>query len=290
MNDTPSDHFSAHVGQANFDALVLKQSYSVPVLADFWAAWCGPCKVLMPLLAKIAQDYQGKFFLAKIDTDNEKELATRYAIRSLPTVKIFKQGQVVGEFMGAQPEPAIHALLARHIPRASDVLITQALAAQTQGDVPQALALLNRAVETDPDSDRPKLQLAQLLFESQRYDEGEKILQRLSIAGRSDPQTQGLLARLEFVRLAAGSPAQQELENAIAANSNDHDARYALAARLMVAGDYEPALAHLLEIVRRNRKFRDDAARKAILAAFNILGGQNEMVIKYRKQLSLALN
>ena len=174
MNDTPSDHFSAHVGQADFDALVLKQSYSVPVLADFWAAWCGPCKVLMPLLAKIAQEYQGKFFLAKIDTDKEKDLATRYAIRSLPTVKIFKQGQVVDEFMGAQPEPAIRTILDRHIPRASDVLITQALAAQTQGDTPQALALLTRAVETDPDSDRPKLQLAQLLFESQRYDEGEK--------------------------------------------------------------------------------------------------------------------
>ena len=290
MNDTHSNHFSADISQGNFDTLVLKQSYGVPVLADFWAAWCGPCKILMPLLAKIAQEYQGKFFLAKIDTDKEKELASRYGIRSLPTVKIFKQGQVVDEFMGAQSEPALRAIIDRHILRDSDILITQALAAQAQGDTPQALALLTRAVDADPNSDRPKLQLAKLLFETQRYDEGEKILQRLSSAGRSDQDAQALLARLEFVRLAADSPTQQELENTIRSHPQDHAARYALAARLILAGNYEQALEHLLEIVQRDRKFRDDAARKAILAAFNMLGGHNDIVIKYRKRLSLALN
>ena len=289
MSD-PLTPYNSAVGQADFDRLVLQQSHTRPVLADFWAAWCGPCKILMPLLAKLADDYQGKFFLAKIDTDKEPALATQYGIRSLPTVKVFKDGLVVDEFMGAQPERAIRDILDRHILRASDALIAQAMQVQGRGDAAQALDLLTRAVETDPDRDRPKLHLARLLFESGRTEDGEKILQGLSPAGRTDPEVVALRAKLEFVRLAAVSRSPEELEKAIAANPKDQEARYLLAAWRVLEGAYEPALDQLLEIVRRERTFRDDAARKAVLAIFNILGGQGELVARYRKQLSLALN
>ncbi len=289
MSD-PLTPYCSDVGQADFDHLVLQQSHTRPVLADFWAAWCGPCKILMPLLAKLADDYQGKFFLAKIDTDKEQALATQYGIRSLPTVKVFKDGLVVDEFMGAQPERALRDILDRHILRASDALIAQAMQAQGRGDAAQALGLLTRAVETDPDRDRPKLHLARLLFESGRTEDGEKTLQSLSPAGRADPEVVALRAKLEFVRLAAVSRSPEELEKAIAANPKDYEARYLLAAWRVLEGAYEPALDQLLEIVRRERKFRDDAARKAVLAIFNILGGQGEIVTRYRKRLSMALN
>ena len=289
MNDPHPSH-SRVVGQADFPSLVLQQSHDRPVLADFWAAWCGPCKVLMPLLSRLADDYQGKFFLAKIDTDQEKALAAQYGIRSLPTVKVFKDGLVVDEFMGAQPEPAIRQILDRHIQRPSDALIAEAMAAQGRGDAAAALTLLTQAVATDPDRDRPKLHLARWLFESERIEEGEKILEGLSPAGRSDPEAVALRAKLEFVRLASHSRPPEALEKAIALNPQDLDARYQLAARRVLQGAYEPALEQLLEIVRRDRKFRDDAARKAVLAVFNILGAQGELVTRYRKQLSMALN
>ena len=289
MSDPNPIHSSA-VSQADFDRLVLQQSHTRPVVADFWAAWCGPCKMLMPLLTKLADDYQGKFFLAKIDTDKEKALATQYGIRSLPTVKVFKDGLVVDEFMGAQPERTLRDILDRHILRPSDSLIAEAMQAQARGDAALALALLTRAAQTDPDRDRPKLHLARLLFESGRADDGEKILQDLSPAGRADPEVVALRAKLDFVRLANAGRSAEELEKVIAANPKDNEARYLLAAWRVLQGSHEAALDQLLEIVRRDRKFRDDAARKAVLAVFNILGGQGEIVSRYRKQLSMALN
>ena len=281
---------SADIGQPDFDQQVLQRSHTLPVVADFWAPWCGPCKTLMPLLARLASDYQGKFFLARINTDQEQELATRHAIRSLPTVKIFRHGLVVDEFMGAQPERAIREILDRHIPRESDALVDQAEAAWTAGNREQALTILTRAMDIDPDRDRPRLRMAKLMLESGRYDEGEKLLRSLSPAGRSGPEATAQLARLEFLRSAADSRPQTELEQTLAANPRDPETRYQLAARYVVAGKYEQALDQLLEIVRHDRRFRDDAGRKAILAIFNILGGQGELVARYRKLLSLALN
>lgn len=286
----PPDSHSRTVTQADFDRLVLQESHHRPVVADFWAAWCGPCKMLMPVLSRLAETYQGKFFLAKIDTDKEQALATQYGIRSLPTVKVFKNGMVVDEFMGAQPERTLRDILDRHIPRPSDGLIAQALEALQGGDRDSAGDLLAQAVQADPGQDRPKLHLAGLLFESGRIDEAEKLLQEMSPAGRNDTEVVALRAKLEFMRIShAGRPAG-ELEKTLAAHPGDHEARYQLAAWQVVQGDYEPALAQLLEIIRRDRKFRDDAARKAVLAIFNILGGQGELVSHYRKQLSLALN
>ena len=129
---SPSPHI-ADVTQQTFESLVLAKSREIPVLADFWAAWCGPCKQLMPVLAKLADEYGGKFFLAKINSDTEQPLAARYGVKSLPTVKLFRNGQVVEEFMGAQPEKTIRALLDRHIPRESDTLVYNAMLAARSG-------------------------------------------------------------------------------------------------------------------------------------------------------------
>src|SRR4030065_277949 len=180
---SPSPHI-ADVNQQTFESLVLAKSREIPVLADFWAAWCGPCKQLMPVLAKLADEYDGKFFLAKINSDTEQPLAARYGVKSLPTVKLFRNGQVVEEFMGAQPEKAIRALLDRHIPRASDTLVDNALQVLRAGQPDQALAILQQAVKTDPGNDRAKLELARLHAQLGHAAEAETKLAALSVEGR----------------------------------------------------------------------------------------------------------
>lgn len=278
----------ADVTEQSFEAEVLARSHQMPVLADFWAAWCGPCQALMPVLARLAEEYQGRFFLAKINSDDQQPLAARYGVRSLPTVKLFRNGQVVDEFMGAQPEKTIRALLDRHIPRESDALIGQAVAAARNGQIEQALAIMQQAMTLDPASDRVKLELARLLAHLRRIDEAEQVLNAASAEARESAHATALRARFEFARIAANSDAGA-LEAAIAADPKDSTARYQLAAQRVLDNRHREALDQLLEIVRTDRKFQDDAARKAMISVFNLLGG-GELVNEYRRKLSMALN
>lgn len=282
--------YSADVTLDTFDALVVQKSHEVPVLVDFWASWCSPCQVLMPRLAKLAEEYQGKFFLAKVDTDAEQKLAGQYGIRSLPTVKLFKGGQVVGEFMGAQPDRTIRDLLDRHIARESDAMLAEALQAVAAGDQATALAKLRAAAAADPATDRVKVHLGALLLEAGQTEEAEAVLKKVSADAPADPELGPLLARLEFVRIVVGAPAAEALAQAVAAKPEDSEARYKLAARQVLAGELEPAMEQLLEIVVRDRKFGNDAARKALLTLFTLLGGKGELVKRYRARLSMALH
>ncbi len=282
--------YIADVSQNDFDQMVLQRSHQVPVLVDFWAAWCGPCQMLMPLLARLAEEYAGKFFLAKVNTDVEQGLAAQYGIRSLPTVKLFKDGRIVDDFMGVQPERTIRALLDRHIPRPSDAMIDQGITALRAGDAASAQRLLEQVLALEPNNDRARLELAGVHIAQGRFEEATALLDGLSADGKLDPRSAALRGRLEFARVAAAAPPVAELERAIAANPGDCLARYQLAAVRVLAGDYERALGELLEIVRRDRKFGDDAGRKAMLAVFNLLGSGEELVKKYRTLLSSALN
>lgn len=281
---------SADVTQQSFDSLVLARSREVPVLVDFWAAWCAPCQSLMPVLTKLADEYGGKFFLAKINSDSEQALAARYGVKSLPTVKLFKNGQPVEEFMGAQPEKTIRALLDRHIPRASDTLVDSALLASRSGKIDEALAILDKALTQDPTSDRIKLERARLFAHLGRVEDAEQALSALSVEGKHGSDAATIRAQLEFTRVAKKARPQDELRKSIASNNRDSAARFELAAHLVLRQQYEAALDLLLEIVHTDRKFNDDAARKAMLSVFTLLGGNGEVVAQYRRKLSMALN
>jgi putative thioredoxin len=286
---SPSPHI-ADVTQQTFESLVLAKSREIPVLADFWAAWCGPCKQLMPVLAKLADEYDGKFYLAKINSDTEQALAARYGVKSLPTVKLFRNGQVVEEFMGAQPEKTIRALLDRHIPRESDTLVYNALLAARSGKPDEALTILQQAAKSDLTNDRVKLELARLHAYLGHTDEAETALAALSAEARESTDAVGLRAQIEFTRIVASARPPDALLAAIAANARDSAARYELAAHLVLRQQHEAALDQLLEIVRTDRKFRDDAGRKAMLSVFNLLGGTGDIVTQFRRKLSMALN
>jgi len=287
MSDSP---YISDVTERDFDTLVVHKSRELPVLVDFWAAWCAPCQMLMPVLAKLAEEYGGKFFLAKVNTDVEQALAARYAVRSLPTVRIFKNGAVIDEFLGAQPERTIRALLDRHIPRQSDALLHQALQELRGGNPEQALTLLQRARQDDPSNDSVKIELARILTAMSRFEEAAIVLNDLSADGKDKPETVALMSRLEFTRIAADAPPVTELKKRIAANVRDNEARYQLSLRQALAGDHVAALDDLLAILQYDRRFSDGAAHKAMLGIFNLLWDKPELVRKYRGLLYSALN
>ena len=161
MSESPYIH---NVSMQNFQNLVLEKSINKPVLVDFWADWCQPCQTIMPMLAKLAEEYDGKFELAKVNADEEQELAAHFGIKSLPTMKLFYQGQIVDERMGAVPESDIRAMIDKHIVSESDQLVQAAMMAYQQGHTAQALEVLNNALAKDPDNAELKVTIAQMVY------------------------------------------------------------------------------------------------------------------------------
>ncbi len=282
--------FVFNVTQTSFEQQVIENSRRVLVLVDFWADWCGPCKMQLPILLKLAEEYQGKFLLAKIDTDVERPLAQQHNIRSIPTMKLFRDGQVVEEILGGQTETTLRTLLDKHVMRESDSLREQALQQASAGDTNAALNILRDAVDKDPENPRAQLDLMRTAMEAGLIDEATQIMEKMPRQIRESIEIRRLAALLEFARKIQGAPARERLEQRIAANADDCAAHELLAARLAVMGDVENALEHYLEILRRDRKYGDDAGRKGLLAIFELLGDQGPLVNRYRSQMFTLLH
>lgn len=284
-----SSEYIYPVEEENFHRLVVEKSYQVPVLVDFWADWCAPCHMLMPILSKLAEEYGGQFLLAKVNTDEQRQLAMEHGIRSLPTVRLFRHGAVVEEFFGVQPEEAIRALLDAHVERESDQVRVQAMEAQARGNTAEAVAMLRQALDSDPGNERINLDLASLLIEQGQFDEAERVLKSLPSNRQLDPDVSRLFATMSFGRIAQEAPPAETLETQIHEDPKNCEARYQLSAIKTLAGDYQGAMDQLLEILRRDRSFRDDAGRKGLIAIFELLGEDNPLVNRYRGLMSKAL-
>ncbi len=281
MSNSP---YIIEVTEENYQSAVVEQSRQVPVLVDFWASWCQPCQMLMPILAKLADEYQGKFILAKINTEEQQALAAQFGIRSIPTVKLFRNGEPVDEFAGALPEAEIRKFLDKHIPRESDALVEQARQLLLQGEAEGALALLEQARASDPANGNIDLALAQTHAATGDIGKAEEILARLPADLRDKPEVRTLQSLLFFEGLLAKAPAQEELVQRLETDPDDAEARYLLAAHHAVNQQYEQAMDELLQLMKKNRNYGDDAARKALLKLFDILG-DDPRVPRYRSRM-----
>ena len=275
---------SLDVGLADFQQAVLEESRHRPVLVDFWAPWCEPCKALKPVLEKLAAEYGGKFLLAKINSDDNQELAARYGVRGIPSVKAFIDGEPVDEFSGALPESEVRAFLDRLVPGPADELRVEAAELRLAGDVSAALQKLADASKIDSSHVGVRLDAAEIMLDLNEADEARRLI--AGVADDADPRVPQLKARLQFMEAAGEDEAA--LAARVAANENDLEARLKLANLLVAAGKYEAGMDQLLEIVRRDRGFGDDIGRKTLLSVFDLLGG-GELSSRYRRMLASAL-
>lgn len=281
---------SYEVNTEDFERQVIERSHSLPVLVDYWADWCGPCHMQMPVLDKLLAEYAGQFVLAKVNTDAQRELAHAHGIRSLPTLRLFSNGELVEEVLGAQTEGTLRALLERYIARPSERQRQAALAAWRAGHTEEALALLQAALAADPENHRIRLDMASLNLEAGEIDAARAALEALPPEQRQEPDARRLYARLGFVETVRESPAPEELELRIARQPSDMQSRYRLAAHLVLAGKPDKAMDELLYIIRHDRDFGDDAGRKGLLAVFDLLGNEGELVGAYRRKLATSMH
>jgi putative thioredoxin len=279
---------SLDVTEATFEREVIETSRDVPVLVDFWAPWCGPCRVLKPVLEKLAEHYQGKFRLAKVNSDENPKLSAQYGVRSIPNVKAFVDGKLQDEFLGAQPESAVRQFIEKLLPTAGDLLRREAAEARAGGDPDRALRLLDQAIEADGHNDQLWADKVEILAELGRVDEAQAAAAQLGPLATQDPRISRLLAALQFASVAGEDPSR--LRARIAADPADLEARLQLAKLEVARKRYEQGLEELLEIIRRDRKWDNEAGRKTMLAVFDLLGGQADVVSKYRRLLASALN
>ncbi|BBP81091.1 MULTISPECIES: thioredoxin [Pseudomonas] len=288
MSDTP---YIFDTTAADFDQAVIQNSFHKPVLVDFWAEWCAPCKALMPLLAQIAESYRGELLLAKVNCDIEQDIVMRFGIRSLPTVVLFKDGQPVDGFAGAQPESQIRAMLEPHVqqpaPAAADPLETaQALFAD--GRIGDAEALLKDVLTEDNGNAAALILYARCLAERGELGEAQAVLD----AVKSDEHKQALAgarAQLTFLRQAADLPEAADLKSRLAQNAEDDEASYQLCIQQLARQQYEPALEGLLKLFVRNRSYAEGIAHKTLLQVFDLLGNDHPLVTTYRRKLYQAI-
>jgi putative thioredoxin len=279
------------VDTATFEAVVIEGSKKTPVVVDFWAPWCGPCRALTPILEKLAAQYDGRFVLAKVNSDENPELSARYGVRGIPSVKAFSAGGIVDEFTGALPERGVREFLERVIPSPAEELADEAFTVYAQThDATRPLELLARASELEPANEEVRIARAALLTEIGRHDEARKIIATLAALTQMDERVSALKAKLDLADGAAAAPSQERLSQRLSENPNDIEARLQLAHLHVARKAYREGLEHLLEAVRADRAYQNGLPRKTMLKVFELLGNQGELVSEFRRKLASVIN
>jgi putative thioredoxin len=279
------------VTAANFMTEVVEGSATVPVLVDFWAPWCGPCRQLMPMLDRLAQEYGGRFRLVKVNTDEEQELAQQIGIRSLPTVVLFKDRTTVDHFIGVVPESQIRQMLDRHLPKAKTAAgpLERAQAMKSAGEFSGARTLLEAALKADPDNIAFQTELAELRALEGDVEGARAELERLQGLQPTHAAVKRLAALLAFSDVVAAQPDVRALRERVATQPEDPELRHALAVHQLLGGDVEPALSTWLDMMQKHRGYKDDLARRSLVLAFELIGENDPIVGRTRRAMSRLL-
>ncbi|WP_406829169.1 thioredoxin [Microbulbifer sp. ARAS458-1] len=278
------EEFIVDVTAQNAQQVLIEESMKRPVVVDVWAEWCEPCKQLMPVLEKLANEYAGQFLLAKLNADTEQALAGQLGVRSLPTVMVLKDGQPVDGFAGAQPEKEIREMLDKYLPKAWELQFQQAQKLVGEGELDEALPLLRQAYGDSGERADIAKQYAAVLLEKNRTKDAEEILGKILMTDQ-DSDYQQLMAQLELKQAAADSPEIKALQQALAANPEDSESAYKLAVQLSQADRHEEALEILLNLLRKDLGFADGAAKQAYLDIVKALGAGDPVATTYQRKL-----
>jgi putative thioredoxin len=274
----------------NFATLVLENSHKGPILVNFWAAYAGPCLRLYPILEKLVHQYGGRFLLVNVDVDKERAVAQEQGVSSVPNVKLFRNGAVVETVRSYQNEADFRQLIDRHLPRESDRMLVAAVRMYSDGHRERGLQALAELAMADPENLRVPATLAKLLMNERRFEQAYELLNALPPGAKRDSGIGLLLAHLGFIRDAAEASDTRVLEAAIATNPDDLESRYRLSAVRVVNDEFDQALEQLLAILKRDRSFREDAARRGMLAIFQVLGQQHPSTERYQRLMANVLH
>ncbi len=279
---------SQHIFDAtaeNFQQKVMEASATTPVLVDVWADWCAPCKQLMPILEKLAEEYQGNFQLAKVNADQQQELTASLGVRSLPTIILVKDGQAVDGFNSALPESEIRKLLEKHIEAPAEDPYEKAHALWEAGDIDGALAILTDLNRKDPGNLDVLIDLAQLKAEQGDLETAEQVLESLPPEEKLQHKAKQLAARVKFMKQSGELPPVAELEQKLEANPEDPEALHQLALQNVLQEKNAEAMELLIRLMKADSGYKEGVARTTLLELFEKLGNNNSDVRAYRRKL-----
>lgn len=288
MNIGSSSSWVVETTSETFDRDVIQRSKQVPVVVDFWAPWCAPCRALAPVLVQLANEHAGKFVLVKANVDQMPDIAAGFGVQSIPAVYGFRDGHVVDGFVGALAEPELRGWVDRLLPSPAQQRVQQGMAVLSDNAV-QAEARFREALELDPNLLSATAGLADALWRQQRFDECQSAIQQLDDRGYSDPEIERIKAELALRRQAEHAGNLAACRQAVAQRPNDAAARFALAQALVAQQQYAEALQTALHIVQIDRTGLGDSARQLMVDIFRVLSDDSPLTREYRRKLSMAL-
>ena len=281
------NQWTVEVSEAEFETAVMDRSLEVPVLVDFWAPWCAPCRVLGPLLEKLTEEYAGDFVLAKVNVDESPSLAGALGIQGIPAVKLFREGDIASEFTGALPEPAVREFLSRFLPSAADKQAQRAALLEQDGKSSEAKTIYQEILDADPNHAKALLGLGRLLMGEGSDQAALAHLDKISLVADERKEADRLIARIKLQE--GGAQDIASLQAKVKAAPNNVEVRFEFAQALASMEKYEEALTEFLAIVKTDRGFQDDGARKGMVQIFEVLGSDHPLTDRFRSELAAAL-